>query len=82
MDRTTLQKDDVLSCKVKSGGYLSFVSGDFTVTYDHTLFAVETVEPASELAKGQYSVNTSILGQVRFVYAGSKALASYTLFSG
>lgn len=81
MDRTTLQKDDVLSYQVKNSGYLSFVSGDFTVTYDHTLFAVETVEPASELAKGQCSVNTSILGQVRLVYAGSKALSSYSLFT-
>lgn len=81
MDRTTLQKDDVLSYQVKNSNSMSFVSGDFTVTYDHTLFAVETVEPASELAKGQCSVNTSILGQVRFVYAGSKALSSYSLFT-
>lgn len=81
MDRTTLQKDDVLSYQVKNSGYLSFVSGDFTVTYDHALFAVEAVEPASELANGQYSVNTSVLGQVRFVYAGSKALSSYSLFT-
>ena len=80
VNQTTLQKDDVLTYRVQNSRSLSFASGDFTVTYDDTLFALESVEPDSSL-KGQYSVNSSILGQVRFVYAGSEATSAYTLFT-
>ncbi len=81
VDRTTLQKDDVLSYEVKNSQSKRFVSGDFTVTYDHALFALEAVEPGASLAKGQCSVNSSILGQVRLVYAGSEAISAYSLFT-
>ena len=83
VNKSTLQKDDVLSYTLQNSGSRAFVSGDFTVTYDHTVFAFESLELAAGL-KGEgavYSVNSSVLGQVRLTYAATDPTNSYNLFT-
>ena len=79
----SLQKDDVLSYRVLNTGWLPFVSGEFTVTYDHGLFAFDsiTLEPGLTGEGAIYSVNSSVLGQVRLAYANENPVANYVMFT-
>ena len=81
---TTLQKGSVLSYRVASASSSrSFVSGEFTLTYDYEVFAFESATLESALTKegAVYSVNSSTLGQVRIVYANDDPVQSFYLFT-
>lgn len=79
----TLQKGDILSYRVLNTGWLPFVSGEFTVTYDHSLFAFDsiTLEPGLTGEGAIYSVNSSVLGQVRMAYANDEPRYNYVMFT-
>ncbi len=83
VDRYALQKGDTLSYQVCNSGCRLFVSADFTVEYDHELFAFDSVTLMPELTGegAVYSVNSSVLGQVRIVYANDEPVSSYYLFT-
>lgn len=83
LDKSTLQKGDTLSYQVVNSNGYSFVSGDFTVEYDHELFAFDSVELDSGLlGEGAiYSVNSSVLGQVRVVYANVNPVSEFYLLT-
>ena len=77
-----LKKEDILAYQLYSQ-YQSFVSGEFTVEYDHELFAFDAIElDAALTGEGAvYSVNSSVLGQVRIAYANDTAVSAYRLFT-
>lgn len=80
---SSLQKGSVLSYRVAAASSRSFVSGEFLVTYDHEVFAFESATLESALTKegAIYSVNSSVLGQVRIVYANDDPVESFYLFT-
>lgn len=82
-DKSTLQKGDILSCRIANYYNYSFASGTFTVEYDHELFALDSVElDPGLLGEGaMYSINSSILGQVRIVYANVDPVNNFYLFT-
>lgn len=83
-DRSTLQKGDMLTYRVRSSSSSrAFVSGEFTLNYDHELFAFDSAVLESALTgEGAiYSVNSSVLGQVRIAYANEDPVNSYYLFT-
>ena len=77
------QQGDTLYCYVNGEWSRGFVSGDFTFTYNHELFAYEDVTLSSELTTegAIWSVNSSVLGQVRIAYACDKPINAYQLFT-
>lgn len=80
----TLKKGDTLSYQVASASSSrAFASGDFLVEYDHEIFAFEaaTLENALTQEGAIYSVNSSILGQVRIAYASETPVKSFYLFT-
>ena len=78
-----LKKDDVLTYTVRNEWSQPFVSGEFVVTYDHELFSFDSVALAQELTGegAVYSINASVLGQVRIAYANDDPVTAYELFS-
>ena len=80
---SSLQKGHVLSYQVAAAYSRSFVSGEFVVTYDHEVFAFESATLESALTKegAIYSVNSSVLGQVRIVYANDDPVMNFYLFT-
>ena len=83
VDRYTLQKGNVLSYYLYNSGCRYFASGDFVITYDHTAFAFDSLELSSQMAVegAVYSVNSSILGQIRLTYASTDPVNAYELFT-
>ena len=82
-DQYYLKKDDVLTYTVRNDWIQAFVSGEFVVEYDHELFSFDSVTLWPEL-KGEgavYSVNSSVLGQVRIAYANDDPVTAFELFS-
>lgn len=83
-DRWSLQQEDVLTVRMTNGySYQAFVSADFTVTYDPEIFALESAElDTALLTEGAiYSVNSSILGQVRISYASTEPVSTSNLLT-
>ena len=82
-DRNTLQKGDILSWQVTNGSCYPFVSGEFTLEYDYTHFAFDSVvlDPSMTGEGAVYSVNSSLLGQVRIAYAKDTPVNNYELFT-
>ncbi len=83
LSASSLQQDDTLSYRITNLNLLPFVSGDFVVEYDHALFAFDSVSLASALTQegAIYSVNSSVLGQVRITYATDTPVNSHELFT-
>ena len=82
-DRYTCQKNDQLTFYLQSAAGQSFVSGEFVVTYDHELFRFESVTLQQELTGegAVYSVNSSVLGQVRIAYANDDPVFTYQMLT-
>ena len=82
-DKYYLKKDDVLTYTVRNEWVQPFVSGEFVVEYDHELFSFDSVTLWSELTGegAVYSVNSSVLGQVRIAYANDDPVTVFELFS-
>lgn len=82
-DNYRLEKEDVLTLAVLNNHGHTFVSADFTVEFDPELFQVENVSlnPGFAVEGAVYSVNTSIAGCVRLVYASNVPVNSYELFA-
>jgi len=83
LDKSTLQKGDILSCRIANYNSYTFVSGEFILEYDHDVFTLDSVVLDSKLlGEGAvYSVNSSVLGQVRIAYANSDPVNSFYLFT-
>ena len=83
VNKTTLQKGDVVTFEVKNNGNRSFVSGEFTLEYNYELFAFESATLGSGLMgeSALYSINSATLGQVRIAYANQKPVNSTSLFT-
>jgi len=82
-DKYTLKQGETLSYRVASqSSSRAFVSGDFTFIYDHELFQFDSVELEAALVGdgAVYSVNSSVLGKVRIVYASENPVATNYLF--
>ena len=82
--QSTLQKGDVLSYRIASASSSrAFVSGDFLLTYDHELFAFESVRLENPLLANDaiYSVNSATLGQVRVTYAKTTPVSTFYLMT-
>ena len=80
---STVRMGDTLSCYVYNSNSYSFVSGEFIFNYDHELFSFDAVTLAAGLTgEGAiHSVNSSVLGQVRIVYASDKPVSPHLLFT-
>jgi len=81
--KSTLQKGDVQQFRVCSNSSSrKFASADFTVTYDPEVFQFEDAVLGSALTGegAVYSVNSSVLGQVRITYASSVPVSASYLF--
>ncbi len=79
----SLGKGELLTYSVENRGYQAFVSGEFTVTYDHEVFAFDSLQ-LDEALTGEgavYSVNSAVLGQVRIAYATDEPVRSSPLFA-
>ena len=84
VDKTTLQKGDVLSYRVASASSSrAFVSGEFLVEYDSEIFAFEEASLESALTgEGAiYSINSGVQGQVRIAYAKDSPVKDFYLFT-
>lgn len=83
LENNPLQKGDTLTCKIANLYGYYFVSGEFTLEYDHEMFVLESVELDSRLlGEGAvYSVNSSVLGQVRLAYANAEPVNSFYMFT-
>ena len=83
LENNPLQKGDTLTCKIANLYGYYFVSGEFTLEYDHEMFVLESVELDSKLlGEGAvYSVNSSVLGQVRLAYANAEPVNSFYMFT-
>ncbi len=83
-NKSTLQKGDTLTYRVVSNSSSRrFVSADFTLEYDHEVFAFDSAALESALTKegAIYSINSSVLGQVRITYASNEPVGTSYLFS-
>ena len=81
---TTLKKGDTLSYRIASASSSrQFVSGEFILEYDHEVFAFDSVVWESALTgkNALYSVNASVLGQVRITYANDTPVKNFYLLT-
>lgn len=80
---SSLQCGEITTLTVKNTYNRSFVSADFTVEYDSSMFEVDQVVLNNSLktASAVYSVNTAIKGVVRISYATTTAVSAYNLFT-
>ena len=82
-DRSALQKGDVLTYHAENSGRNAFASGEFVFSYDYERFSFDSVQldPSLTGEGAVYSVNSSALGQVRVLFAGTTPASARALFT-